>query len=313
MISFSKSKFAEHFKIFFKKTSIFFVIAIAAWGVAWYLKTPEPYLTWIQRLALFIAIIQTARWGNELIRAVLLNANFLPGVSNRAAKSLVNFFLKLVLFSILILLTLDILGFNITALVAGLGVGGVAVALAVQNILGDLFSSMTIIFGKPFEVGDFIVVGTAMGTVESIGIKTTRLRALSGEQIIFSNSDILKTRIHNYKRMNERRVTFNVRLAFETSVEKIRRAKEILSEEISKLEKTVFERCHFFQIGEYSMDFEVVYLFKDADMKNYMDIHEKLLLNMRLRFQKEGIDLAIPAAAPRWGPSLPIGAKNLDI
>jgi small-conductance mechanosensitive channel len=154
-------------------------------------------------------------------------------------------------------MTFDNLGIDVTAMVAGLGVGGIAVALAVQNILGDLFASLSIIIDKPFVVGDFIIVGGEfMGTVEHIGIKTTRVRSLGGEQIIFSNNDLLQSRVRNYKRMYERRVVFGFRVLYQTTAEQLERIPEIVKKIIEGLDKVRFDRAHFFKFGDSSLDFE---------------------------------------------------------
>ncbi len=290
----SKTKFYPRLKAYLARTSVYFLAALGLWATAWYFKVPEPYLDWVRKLALLVVVFQVGRWGNELIRTFLLDLSGKTEVHPQASRHLINFFSKFFLYAFLLLLALDILGFNVTTVIAGLGVGGVAVALASQSILSDLFSSLTIVLDKPFEIGDSITVGDVSGTVQSIGIKTTRLRALSGEQLIFSNSDLLKARIHNFKRMSDRRILFRLRLAYGMSIEQIKQAKSIVIEEIRKLQNVTLDRVHFFQIGDFSFDLEAVYYFHSPIYNLYMDAHEKLLLNIRDRFEKEKIDFALP-------------------
>jgi small-conductance mechanosensitive channel len=208
--------------------------------------------------------------------------------------SAVSFVSKLVIWSIVLLLTLDNLGIDVTTLVAGLGVGGIAVALAVQNILGDLFASLSIIVDKPFEIGDFIIIGEYLGTVENIGLKTTRIRSLGGEQIIFSNSDLLASRVRNYKRMQERRVVFSFGVLYQTTAEQLEAIPKILKEIIEGIESTRFDRAHFHKFGDSSLNFEVVYYIDSGDYNLYMDRQQAINLAMVKRFAEKSIVFAYP-------------------
>ena len=213
-----------------------------------------------------------------------------------AATSLaaLGFVSRIVLWSALMLVTLDNLGVDVTALVAGLGVGGIAVALAVQNILGDLFASLSIVIDKPFVLGDFVVVDTLSGTVEHVGLKTTRIRSLSGEQIIFSNSDLLKTRIRNYKRMYERRIPFTFGVLYQTTPAQLEAIPTMVREVIEATPKTRFDRAHFFKFGDSSLDFEVIYWVTSPDYTDYMDAQQTINLGLVRRFAAAGIDFAYP-------------------
>ncbi len=191
-------------------------------------------------------------------------------------------------------LVLDNLGVNITTLVAGLGVGGIAIALAVQNILSDVFCSVAILVDKPFQVGDFIIVGDMMGTVEKIGIKTTRVRSLSGEQLVFSNADLVNSRIRNYKRMQERRVVFSFGVIYQTPADKLEHIPAMVKEIIESVDQARFDRTHFKQFGDSSLDFECVYYVLSRDYNLYMDIQQKINLELFTRFEKEGIEFAYP-------------------
>ncbi len=188
-----------------------------------------------------------------------------------------------------VLLLLDNLGYQITTLIAGLGIGGIAIAFAVQNILVDVFASFSIMIDKPFMVGDFIIVGDLLGTVEYIGIKTTRVRSLSGEQLVFSNNDLLKSRIRNYKRMFERRVVFTFRVPYNTAYDKVQTIPKMVKEIIESVEKTRFDRAHFKEYGEHSLVYEVVYYVLVPEYNIYMDIQQDINLNLFKKFEQEGI------------------------
>ncbi len=216
------------------------------------------------------------------------------------ALTLLGFASRVVLWTLVLLLALDQLNFNITALVAGLGIGGVAVALAVQNVLSDLFASLSIVLDKPFVVGDFIVVDSLRGTVERVGIKTTRLRSLDGELLVFSNTDLLKSRIRNFKRMTDRRVEFTLGVVYETPLEKLRLVPQWLGEIIKAQKRARFDRAHFKQYGESALIFEVVYYVLDPDHGVYMDVHQSINLAIYERFAREGVEFAYPTQTVRW-------------
>jgi small-conductance mechanosensitive channel len=192
------------------------------------------------------------------------------------------------------LFILDNVGVNITAFVAGLGIGGVAVALAAQAILGDAFSSFAIFMDRPFEVGDFIVVGDVMGTVEHIGFKTTRLRSLGGEQVVCANSDLTNSRIRNFKRMQERRVEFTLGVVYQTPPEQVRAIPELLKAIIQEQPLTRFDRAHFHSFGESALIFEVAYYLKSPDYNEHMDVQQEIGLRIMERFRQEGIVFAYP-------------------
>ncbi len=186
------------------------------------------------------------------------------------------------------------MGININSVLAGLGIGGIAVALALQNILSDLFSSFAIYFDKPFEVGDFIMVGDQLGVVEKIGIKTTRIKALQGEEIVISNQELTSARIQNFKKLQERRITFSFGVTYGTPNEKLKEIKKIVENIFSDIEETRFDRCHFYRFDESSLFYEVVYFVNSPDFNIYMDIQEKINLSLKLGLEKSGIDMAFP-------------------
>jgi small-conductance mechanosensitive channel len=208
--------------------------------------------------------------------------------------SALGFMARMVVWTSVLLLVLDNLGVQITALVTGLGVGGVAVALAVQNILGDLFASLSIVLDKPFVVGDFLIVDDFLGSVERIGLKTTRIRSLSGEQLIFSNNDLLKSRLRNYGRMFERRVVFSIGVTYQTPRRLIEKIPSLIKNAVEAQENTRFDRSHFRSYGDFSLDFETVYYVLAADYNLYMDIQQAINLSIHEGFEREGIEFAYP-------------------
>jgi small-conductance mechanosensitive channel len=187
------------------------------------------------------------------------------------------------------------LGYDVTAIIAGLGVGGIAVALAAQNILGDLFNYFVIFFDKPFEVGDFIIVDDKLGTVEYIGIKTTRVKSLSGEQIVFSNSDLTNSRIHNYKRMFRRRVVFNVKVGVHTPPEHVKTIPQILRQIIQDMEGPTLDRAHLLNFDREGMNYEVVYYVESPDYNVYMDIQQAINFAILDAFRERNIELLYPS------------------
>lgn len=203
---------------------------------------------------------------------------------------IVNFFI----WTLGILSFISNLGYNVTTLIAGLGIGGIAIALAAQTILGDLFSYFVIFFDRPFEIGDFILVDDKLGVIEYIGIKTTRIRTLNGEQLVCSNTDLTNSRIHNYKRMDRRRVVAQLRVTYQTSEEKLTLIPAILRGAVEGQENVMFDRAHFAGFGESSLNFELVYYIESPDYVLYMDKQQAINLDIYAAFRKEGIHFAHP-------------------
>ena len=220
--------------------------------------------------------------------------NKIDGENRNNIYQWINRMVELVIWSIALILFLDNIGIQITSLVTGLGIGGVALAFAAQAILVDLFCSFTIFFDKPFEIGDFIIVGDQMGTVEYIGMKTTRLRALSGEQLILANSDLTKSRIKNYKTMKERRVLFKLGVTYDTALTKLKEIPAVIKNIISNVPQTRFGRAHFCVYGAYSLDYEIVYYVLSSDFDIYMDINQEIYFQIKAEFEQRGIEFAFP-------------------
>ena len=188
----------------------------------------------------------------------------------------------------------DNMGYDVTTVIAGLGIGGIAIALAAQNILGDLFNYFVIFFDRPFEVGDFVIVDNKMGVVEYVGIKTTRLKSLSGEQLVFSNSDLTGSRLHNYKRMQRRRVLFKIGVTYQTSLRDVKEIPVIIKSIVQAQKLTEFDRSHFSAYGDSSLDFETVFYVLSSEYNVYMDIQQAINLRIFEEFQMRGIEFAYP-------------------
>jgi small-conductance mechanosensitive channel len=258
---------------------------------------------------------QAGVWAVEAAAAWLERKRRRTMTTDRAAVGslgIIGFIVNVVIWALVVLLTLDNLGVDITALVAGLGIGGIAVALAVQNVLGDLFASLSITLDRPFLVGDFLAVGDFLGSVEYIGIKSTRLRSLSGEQIIMSNSDLLSSRVRNYGRMSERRVVFGTSIIYETPIELVERIPSLIRDIVDAQEGTRFDRSHFAKHGATSLDFETVYYVLSAEFNRYMDVQQAINLRLHREFDALGVEFAYPtqrliigtASAPNSSPNV---------
>lgn len=186
------------------------------------------------------------------------------------------------------------LGYDITAIIAGMGIGGIAIALAAQNIIGDLFNYFVIFFDRPFEVGDFLVIGDENGTVDKIGIKTTRIKTLSGEQLIVANSDMTSSWIHNFKKMQRRRIVFTIGVTYETTIEQVKMIPGILKDIVQSETRVDFDRAHFKSFGDSSLDYEIVYIVNTADFNTYMDIQQEFNFQIYQKFGEMGISIAFP-------------------
>jgi small-conductance mechanosensitive channel len=280
-----------------RKTRWLFIFLLALFIGALVIELPGRSREIFTTVMVVALILQAGTWGSAALHVMLEEYRQQQITKDPARVTTLNvlsFLGKIILWSIVLLLVLDNLGVNITALVAGLGVGGIAVALAVQTILGDLFASLSIVMDKPFVVGDFLIVGDYLGSVEYVGLKTTRLRSLSGEQLVFSNSDLLNSRIRNYGRMFERRVSFDLGVTYQTPRDRLRKIPQIIREAVEAQNRTRFDRSHFKQYGDFALLFESVYFVLGPDYNEYMDIQQAINLQIHERFEQEGIEFAYP-------------------
>lgn len=280
------------------RTHFLFLLVLALYIGLHGVSLPPRTERLVGHVTLVTLLLQVALWGHHVIglwKARLLRARGTVDGGLISSMGFIGFLGRVALWSVVVLMILDNLGANITALVASLGIGGVAVALAVQNILSDIFASLSIALDKPFVIGDFIIVDNEMGTVEHIGLKTTRLRSLSGEQIVCSNNDLLKSRLRNYKRMFERRVEFRFNVHTQTPPERLEAIPGAVRQIIEAQPKTRFDRAHFKEFGESFLTFEAVYYVLDADYNLYMDIQQAINLALMRRLAADGVGFAYPS------------------
>jgi small-conductance mechanosensitive channel len=298
LLATDKTEFTEvPLEVLSRTTVLFFLVLSVFTGLRTLTMSPGAEL--VLRSALTIALFwQAGVWISAAATGWLDRRRRRSSSTDRAivgSLGVIGFIVRVVVWALVALLTLDNLGIDVTALVAGLGIGGIAVALAVQNILGDLFASLSITFDKPFLVGDFLIVDDFLGSVEYIGIKTTRLRSLGGEQIIMSNANLLNSRMRNYGRMMERRVVFATSVTYETPIEKLERIAPLIREIVEAQTDTRFDRCHFAKHAVSSLDFETVYYVLSPDFNRYMDIQQAINLRLHRELARLGVEFAYPA------------------
>jgi small-conductance mechanosensitive channel len=277
-----------------RRISLVFIVAGCAVLVGAWLPVSDGVHRVLRTAFVLACVYQAGVSGNGVIAVFLDRRAAAAGGATATTLAALGFLGRLVLWSALILLALENLGVNVTALVAGLGIGGVALALAVQNVLGHLLASVAILLDRPFELGDFIVIDDVMGSVEHIGLKTTRVRSLSGEQIIVGNAQLLVSRIHNYKRMSERRVVFSLGVTYETPHALVARVPGLIREAIERQEGVRFDRAHFQKYGDFALLFEVVYYVLSPDYNRYMDVQQAINLDILACFERDGIEFAYP-------------------
>lgn len=307
-----------------ERTRLYFIAALA-------IRAGSPLLTFlpavhegIRDLTTIAFLLQLARWATGLITFWLAKwARSRAGSDERATSATfkaIAAVAQVVIWLVVILLALkNVWDFDITALVTGLGVGGIAVALAVQNILGDAFAALSIVLDKPFDIGDTIAVDTFVGQVEHIGLKTTRIRALGGEQVIFANSELLKSRVRNLRRMIERRVVFTIGATYDTPPALVERVPSIIRSIIEATPNTRFDRAHFARYMDSSLEFEAVYYVTSPEYIVYMDAHQAINLALLRQFNDLGISFAFPTRTiiqqtvePGPGEGPPSGATNVS-
>ena len=280
-----------------RATRGWFLFLVALFIGSRFLAMSDAVSVWTARATMIATLVQFGLWLSAgVIKSI--RAKRQRDLEERpddvAAMDILSFIARVTIWSLVLLAVLDNLGVNITTLIAGLGVGGIAIALAVQNILGDLFASLSIVLDKPFAVGDFLVIGDFLGSVEKVGIKMTRLRSLSGEQLVFSNNDLLSSRIRNYGRMFERRVVFSIGVTYQTTADKLKAIPDMLRKAVESRHDVRFDRAHFQKYGDFALVFEVVYYVLSADYNAYMDIQQEINLTIYEEFEASGIEFAYP-------------------
>lgn len=277
----------------FGRTWYLLLIAISIYAGSFVLKLPEIERA-LRAVLAILFLIQAAIWGSGLISYLAsrqLRERVEEDTSATATINALSFFGRIALWTVALLLAVDnIPGVQIDALLAGLGIGGIAVALAMQTVLRDLFASLAIHLDQPFVAGDFITVGEYWGTVLQTGIKSTRIRSITGEELIFSNANLLDSRIRNYKHMENRRVAFSIGIKCQTPYEKLVQIRRIVKEIIESQPQTSFDRVDCRELGAASLRFEIVYYVLSSDYNVYMDAQHAVNLEFVRRFAEEGIE-----------------------
>jgi small-conductance mechanosensitive channel len=277
-------------------TKQFLFVAIALYAAQTGLILPDRIQHIVANIVLILILLQVGLWAGRSVRFYLEMKELERGADQVFAGSLdiINFVARMLIWSLLILVALDNLGVNITALLAGLGVGGVAVALALQNVLGDLFASLSIALDKPFVVGDGLVIDTFTGKVEHIGIKTTRLRSDTGEQIILSNADILKSRVRNFGRAQEQRALATIRVTYETPSDTLQRIPLLLESIVREQPNARFERCHLKTLGDSALHFELSYFVQQPSLNPLLDLQQAVNFRIIDEFRRLGVEFDYP-------------------
>lgn len=279
-------------------TSFWLVALVALLIGVGMLDLPDRWASRVSQLWFIALALQLALWANRSISIGLRRhvEQHAPAGSSQvgAAATLMSWGLRTLLWTVVLLAMLSNIGVNITAFVASLGVGGIAIALAAQNVLGDLFASMSIAMDKPFEVGDFIVLGSIAGTVENVGVKTTRIRSIGGEQIVMSNTELLKQTVSNYKRLRERRIVFGFGVTYDTTPEQARAIPAVVRQVVEASDQLRFDRAHFKAFGDSSLDYEVVYIVLDPAYNVYMDQQQRINLELMQKLAEMDVGFAFP-------------------
>jgi small-conductance mechanosensitive channel len=281
-----------------RDTRAWVIIALAVFAGLAQLTMPDRAAKYLESTAKLVLLWQAAVWGGSAItfwlKHYLTNRTTSQDRASIAMVNAIGVGAKVVLWLLIVLTALkSVFGVEITAWITGLGVTGIAVA--VQNILGDLLAALAIVFDKPFDVGDTIGVDTITGTVEHIGLKTTRIRSVSGEQVIIGNADLLKSRLRNYRRMYQRRAVFNLDVTFETAPDVLQRLPGIVEKIITAQSPVKFDRCHVASFGESAIRLEAVYFVLDPDYKKYMDVQQAINIEILRQFAAEQVSFAFPS------------------
>ncbi|MEX2583251.1 MAG: mechanosensitive ion channel family protein [Gemmatimonadota bacterium] len=294
------------------QTRVWLLAALGLWSAGLVLDLPAPTMDVVATITILAILAQIGIWGATAIRSYVKiygERNLQEDAAGVMTVRALGFLGSVALWTVILLVVLENLGIDVTALIAGLGIGGIAIALALQNVLGDLFASLSIVLDKPFVVGDFIIVGDLLGTVEHVGLKTTRVRSLSGEQLVFANSDLLTSRIRNFKRMFERRVVFAFGVEYGTPQEQLEWIPGAVREIVEALPDTRFDRAHFKEYGDSSLDFEVVYYVLEPDFNVYMDRQQSINLALYEQFGERDIAFAFPTRTLHVVPPQPLAAE----
>jgi small-conductance mechanosensitive channel len=284
-------------------TREFFMFALALYLSLKILNFTDRFHDRLDSAIIIMFLVQAGFWGSAGIHFWLekvLKKKAAVDASTATTMGLIGFGARIIFFVVIALMILSNMGVNITALVAGLGIGGIAIGLALQNILGDLFASLVIVLDKPFIVGDAVNIGAFNGNIEYIGIKTTRIRSVTGEQLIFSNGDILKNTIRNYKRMQERTIEFFVNVSYDTPIEVVRELPADIRKIVAAQPKVRLDRAHFQALGTSAVIFDIVYIMLDSNYGLYMDTQQEINLQIMELFRAKKVQFASSSTKLIW-------------
>ena len=288
----TKTNLDDKFVGIIKNISNFFFWFLAFYFTATTLNVPDGFQKFLDGVLILLAIIEVIKLAQNILEIVF---NRIPSLrESHTALNGIKLMTRIALWAIGSLLILSNLGFNISTLAASLGIGGIAIALAAQNILSDLFASFTIYFDQPFQIGDFIVIGNDKGTVKRIGLKTTRIQTLRGDELVVSNKELTETRVQNYKKMKKRKINFPVGVIYGTAPEKLKKIPDIIRQIVDAQEHAETVRAHFKEFGDFSLNFEIVFSIDSNDFDVYMDTRQAINLGIVEAFDKEGIEMAFP-------------------
>lgn len=276
-----------------ERTRLFFLVILAVYISSAWLTLPGAVSSILRLLMISSALLQTALWGIRLID-FLLERHLSSDRSSRTSLNIISLIAKIALWSIIVLLILEnVTGIQVDTLIASLGITGIAVALAVQNILGDILASLSIALDKPFIIGDSIQVGDFTGSVEHIGLSSTRLRSTTGDQLIFANSDLLESRLRNLTRMQQRQVIFNFNVPYDTPPEKLARIPALIEQIIHQQEQVKFERAHLRELGTFALRYECAFTVENSDLETYLNAQQVIFLALLEKLAQEGVQIAI--------------------
>ncbi|MBB4658989.1 mechanosensitive ion channel family protein [Parvularcula dongshanensis] len=277
--------------------SLFLIVLSVVIVVPFFVVLREWQVEALQTAFMIVGTLQVAFWARVVVKALLARVSDKQSADESTlanAMSLIIVFVNVIVFAVAIVVILSNLGMDVTGLVAGLGVGGIAIGLAAQSLFEDLFAGLSIILDKPFVRGDFIIFGDKMGSVERVGLKSTRIRTLSGQQLTVNNSNLLGNEINNYRRMAERRIVSSVGVTYSTPHEKLERLAAQIREIVEATPDVRFDRSHLAAFADFSINFEFVYYVLSKEYGVYMDAQQKIFLAIHALFEREGIEFAFP-------------------
>ena len=292
----TKTKLDDEILKNIKKPIYFFVILIGTYYGLEFLTILTPYSTELTLIFTLAEILLVTFVITRVINVVI--AWYAEGRGRQKMSEHILFVLKkiitAVIFILAFLVILDVAGIDITGIAVGLGVGGIAIAFALQNVLSDVFSAFSIYFDKPFEIGDFIIVGNYSGTVKKIGMQSTRVQLLQGEELVLSNRELTSTSVRNFKKMKKRRIVFHFGVTYGTPSDKLEKIPDMVKKIVNSQELAEVDRVHFTEFGDFSLNFEVVFYMKKGDYVLYRDTQQQINFAIKGAFEKEGIEMAFP-------------------